>query len=77
MTDWALALKMVRFLIIGGVRTKALKTHLLFSALKSGVKRTCLDRFANNHITNNQNAGCNRCYNFSRSMFLSNVLVAF
>jgi hypothetical protein len=49
MTDWALALKMVRFLIFGAVRTKALKTHLLFSALRSGVNRTGLGRFADNH----------------------------
>jgi hypothetical protein len=40
MTDWALALKMLCFLIIGGVMAKALKTHFLFSALKGRVNRT-------------------------------------
>jgi hypothetical protein len=49
MTDWTLALKMLRFLIIGGVRTKALKTHFLFSALKNGVNRIGSGHFADNH----------------------------
>jgi hypothetical protein len=35
MTDWALALIVLRFLIIRGVMAKALKTPILFSALRA------------------------------------------
>jgi hypothetical protein len=59
MTDWALALKMLCLLIIGGVMAKALKTHFLFSALKEGVNRINSGRFADNHIIFHLIISCN------------------